>query len=279
MNQQINNQQKIMKPKTNLLRHAVCCAALLAGAVNAPAAWNTIYSETFSGLNTTSMIGKAPDIAPGAETWALNNGTMLDAWKADGSALATGGGVLGQSSLLLPFAPVAGNTYQLSGRISLTTATGQWVALGFADRLTTTDGTSGLFAFSALNGVSWALHGDLGANSLQAFAGPDTANLMANTFSVNPTDLRIVLDTTGAQWTTTVFATSANLNGGAELQIGTFAYASNPTILGVGFSKGHDVGGLVDNFRLEVAVVPEPTVLSLGVLGGLTLLLASRRRA
>jgi len=268
-----------MKTSITICRNATLLAALLVSAVQASAAWNTIYEDTFSGLGSTSLNGAAPTTRPGSETWAFNNATALNGFRANGDAIATGGGANGQISALLPFSPLAGSKYQLSGRISLTTATGQWVGLGFSDALTTADGTSGLFAFSALNGISWALHGDTGANSLQAFAGPDTANLVANTFSVNPTDLRIVFDTTGAQWTTTYFATSANLNGGLETQIGnTFAYAVNPTVLGVGFTKGQDVGGIIDNFKLEVEVVPEPTSLALGLLGGLSLLVARRRR-
>jgi hypothetical protein len=45
----------------------------------------------------------------------------------------------------------------------------------------------------------------------------------------------------------------------------------------VGFTKGDLVGGNISNFKLEV--IPEPTVISLGLLGGLALVFAGRRRA
>lgn len=61
------------------------------------------------------------------------------------------------------------------------------------------------------------------------------------------------------------------------VQLGsTFTYATNPTILAVGFSKHESVGGSVDNFKLEVDAIPEPSSALLGLLG-ISFLLSRRR--
>ncbi len=257
------------------LLSAIACACV----APADAAWNTIYSDDFSGSSGTSLNGLAPDVAPGAETWTLNDAGSFDSWKADGSALAGGAGALGQTSMQLPFSLTAGNVYQLSARVAPTSSTGQWIAFGFSDRLTSSAGASGLFAFGQVNGVSWLFYGDTSSGGqFNAFGGPDTANPIGGSYAGGgnlPADFRILLDTTGSLWKTSLFITP---NGGSETQIGsTFNYAANPTINAVGFSKGQNVAGLVDNFQLQVQVVPEPTALSLGLLGGLALLFARRR--
>jgi hypothetical protein len=260
-------------------RLKICATAILVAAISLPAtAALVIYQDDFSGQGSVSLNGQAPDVRPGAETWTINNSTALPlGWRANGDVIATGGGVNGQTAIQLPFTPQPGNIYTLKGRISLTTGTGQWVGLGFSSALTNADGESGLFAFSTIDGFSWALHGDQGANTYQAFGGPETANLTVNTFSVNPTDIRTVLDTTGSQWKTSFFVTSANLNSGNELLAGSFTYTTNPSINAVGFTKGQSVGGLIDNFSLEVEAIPEPSAALFGALS-LTVVVALRLR-
>lgn len=205
--------------------------------------WVTIYEDDFNGAAETSLRDSAPDIRPGEEAWSFQNSTALDGFMADGTAVATGGGVLGQVAALLPFTPERGRLYRLTGTMNAT-ATGQWISLGFADRLTTADGQSGLFAFSPLNGIAWALQAGPGAHASAAFAGPDVTDQIFNNFNIGESTWVIELNTSAAQWTVNFF------RGGVQ-RGSTYTYDSNPTIQGVGFSKGHDVPGYVDNFKLE----------------------------
>lgn len=267
-----------MKTNITSYRNAAVLAALLAGAVQAAAAWNTIYLDDFSGSGSTTLNGLAPDVRPGSETWTLNNTTAFDSWKANGSVVA-GGALSGQNSIQLAFSPAAGNIYQLKVTMDLSTsATAQWVGLGFSDALTNPDGTGGAYAYgSGISGYSWMLHTDASGNQVQAFGGAQIANYVGVNWGLNPVDMRIVLDTTGAAWKSDFFITSS-ATGPLEVTLGSFTYVSNPTIMAVGLTKVQDVGGFVDNFSLEVQAVPEPTTMALGLIGGLSLLVAAKRR-
>ncbi|MEX1116623.1 MAG: hypothetical protein WEB53_15365 [Akkermansiaceae bacterium] len=205
--------------------------------------WVTVYEDDFNGDAAASLNGSAPDVRPNEETWSFQNSTALDGFKADGTAVATDGGALGQVAALLPFTPEPGRRYRLTGTMNAT-ATGQWLALGFADRLTTADGESGLFAFSPLNGIAWAFQAGPGAHGSQAFAGPDITDVIFNNFNIGESTWLIELNTSAEQWTVNFF------RGGVQRGT-THTYLSNPTILGVGFSKGHLVPGYIDNFKLE----------------------------
>lgn len=252
---------------TNRTFEGVLLVSMLAGAIQASAAVSTIYEDSFSGSAGTSLAGQAPTVRPGSETWAFNSATSFaTGFQADGTVSAGGGSPNGRVAALLPFTPAAGNTYTLSATLSATLASGQWMALGFADKLT---GASGLFAFGNVNGVSWMLKGDTGSSALQGFAGPATGSIIVNTFAGNPVNLQIILDTTGSQWKTSMFNNAVQLGS-------TFTYATNPTILAVGFSKHESVGGSVDNFKLEVDAIPEPSSALLGLLG-ISFLLSRRR--
>jgi hypothetical protein len=205
--------------------------------------WVTVYEDDFNGAAATSLNGSAPDIRPNEETWSFQNSTALDGFLADGTAVATGEGALGQVAALLPFTPEPGRRYRLTGTMNAT-ASDQWIALGFADRLTTADGQSGLFAFSPLNGIAWAFQAGPGAHSSAAIAGPDLQDVVFNNFNIGEATWIIELNTSAEQWTVNFF------RGGVQRGT-THTYLSNPTILGVGYSKGHDVPGYIDNFKLE----------------------------
>jgi hypothetical protein len=266
-----------MKATYNHLPHAILGSILCASVLQASAQWTTIYSDTFSGPAGTSLNGRAVEFGTGS--WTLNNNNSFDSWKADGSTVAGGVGVLGQTAMQLAFTPSAGYKYQLSARIAPSSASGHWVGFGFGDRLTSSDGASGLYAYGDINGISWLFYGDSGSGGqFNAFGGPDVDNPLGGSWTGgnNPADFRIVLDTSEALWKTSLFITPS---GGSEIQIGsTFAYAANPTIAAVGFSKGQNFAGAVDNFKLEAQVVPEPSAMALGLLGGAALLLARRRQ-
>jgi hypothetical protein len=265
---QTNTHMNIMKNR-NHTSAGMLLGVMLAGSVHASAAVSTIYEDNFNGSSGTTLSGQAPSVRPGTETWSFNSLTSFTTgFQADGTASAGGDTAAnGRVAALLPFTPAAGNTYTLSATISATTASGQWMALGFADKLT---GASGLFAFGNVNGVSWMLKGDAGSSALQGFAGPATGGgTIVNTFAGNPVNLQIILDTTGSQWKTSMFNNAVQLGS-------TFTYATNPTILAVGFSKHESVGGSIDNFKLQVEPIPEPSSVLMGLLG-LSFLLPRRR--
>ena len=92
---------------------AVGMMGLTVGTANA----GTIYSDNFDGA-ASSILGLAPDVAPGAEVW-VGNGTGV---KANGDHDGIG-------SAYLPFTPVAGNVYTLSADVNGTG--GVWSYFGF----------------------------------------------------------------------------------------------------------------------------------------------------
>jgi hypothetical protein len=228
---------------------------LLAAGPQASAEFTTIYSDNFDG-GATTLNGRVTPVGSG--TWQFNSPTSFaEAYLSNGTMNAGGATAAdGRVAALLPFTPQPGNIYRVSGTINATSATQAWAALGFANAL---EGASGLFAFGNINGNPWMLKGDTGTSALQGFAGPATNNLIVNTFSGNPAQLQIVLDTTEQAWKTTMFA-----NG---TERGTYTYVVNPTILGVGFSKGESLAGNLSGFSLEVQPVPEPSSLALAGLG------------
>lgn len=257
-------------------------ALVLAVALPAAAQWTTIYQHGFGGSAADSLNGVSPDVRPGAQVWTLNNTTAFEAWRADGSVLAGGGVPNGRSAMQLPFTPVAGTRYQLTVALGPVSATdnNQWIGTGFSTALNNADGASGLWAFGAgINGVSWLiLRNPATGGQFDAFAGPATAAGIGGSWAGgNPLAVRVLLDTTDAAWTTSLFVTAANINGGNETQLGaTYTYAVNPTINAVGFTKGDLVNGSVSHFRLEV--IPEPSAASLLALGALALGYGRRRR-
>jgi hypothetical protein len=273
-----------MKIAMHVCRNAAVTGVLLGGLATA-SAWQTIYEHSFSGLASVSLNGVASDVRPGSEVWTLNNNTAFDSWKADGSVVAGGATAAdGRSSIQLPFTPAAGNLYQLSVTLGPVSSSdnNQWIGTGFSTALNNADGGSGLWAFGAgINGNPWLIHRTPATGGqFTGFAGPATANPFGSSYAgSNPLGVRILLDTTAAEWTSSIFVTAANINGGAETQLGsTFVYTTNPTINAVGFTKGDLVSGSVDNFKLEVQAVPEPSVMALGLLGGLGLLMLRRRQ-
>jgi len=139
-----------MKTSLTMSRNMAMIASLILGAMQA-AAQTTIYSDNFVGSSSTSLNGAAVQNSPlGPENWTLNNTTAYSAWNADGSVVNGGSATASQneSSILLPFTPVAGNVYTLKGTVNVTSSS-TWMGLGFSTALSNASGAEGDFAFGS----------------------------------------------------------------------------------------------------------------------------------
>jgi hypothetical protein len=191
-----------------------------------------IYSQTFNGgpggLTTTTP-------TTGAGTWTgdniiSRNGELAGGWGA----------------ISLAFTPTSGLLYELTATIS-SQYWGSWIGVGFLP-------DNSLYGWSPNNPV--ALRTTTGwGTSPQA----GSASLLSN-------DVLVRLDTTGANWTTSIY------QGGTQIGT-TFTYTTNPTINRVGFVSDGS-GGNVSAFQLTS--IPEPSAYSL-VIGGVMSLLLIRR--
>lgn len=216
-----------------------------------------IYQDDFSGSSTDNLEGLAPDVRPGTEVWTMPNSLALRQWKANGNVEA-GGFLNGQNSIQLPFTPQPGNIYKLRTTIQVDGAElfGKWIGFGFSNKLLqvegeeTTEGESA-FAFSTIEGAPWAFLADW--VSVVHFAGPQNNNILTDSNTAwglgvgVPTPLRLELDTTADQWTTTLFRESDEFQYAEP-----YTFPTNPTIEAVGFTKVQGSLGQITNFSLEV---------------------------
>jgi hypothetical protein len=208
---------------------------LIGGTSKASAA--TIYSQTFTG-GTNPLVGTS--VTTGDGIW-----TGANIINRNGNSTGIDGG------LSLDFTPESGYVYDLTATINVTAVNGSWIGVGFLPN----NATFGWFPSNpaALRTADWQIW-------------PQAFN--ANVLTSN--DVLIRLDTTGVQWTTSMY------QGGTQIG-STYTYnTANPTINFVGFvSEGTAVGN-VSAFQLTQAV-PEPSTYAL-VVGGLATLLLIRRR-
>jgi hypothetical protein len=212
---------------------------LIAGTNQASAV--VIYSQTFTGgtgdlAGTTSTVGNGtwtPDI-PISSVVNLNGNTTAQ-----------------YGSISLAFTPQSGFVYDLTATINVTAANGSWLGVGFLQA----NDAYGFFGTknnpAALRTTGWQIW-------------PQAAN-----YTQNSNDILIRLNTTGAQWTTSMY------QGGGQMG-DTYTYTSgNPTINWVGIVTEGTAVGNVSAFQLTA--VPEPSTYAL-VVGGLATLLLIRRR-
>lgn len=251
------------KPSSFLLSAAAMAAGVLvAGAGNAQA--TVIYSQTFNS-STSALTGTQPTVDTGSATWAA----------PFGASFAQNGTIQYQGVSALPFTPVTGNTYTLSGEISSTAAAGNsgyWAGIGFwntwpssSDAPIATLTAGGQLAFYA---TDYAASG----------GGTNVATFSTTLSSLNVT---MVLNTSAPQWTV-----SYSADGGLYTANYTYAAGSNPTnIPGVMLVQGSNNSGAgipgwpvqASAFELQVSSVPEPATLLFMGLGGLGLLLFKRK--
>ncbi len=206
---------------------------------------DVIYADDFSGLAADDLNGQAPDV--GGWTW-----TGTNQFNADGSVVS------GAGSVTLPFAPVSGKIYTVTATVVLTNNDANWVGLGFGDAAPTWAGSNPAqssavrFSNASLPGYSWMITARTTGQS--GFGGSRTANTATETgFTevLNATvTLRIVLDTTAANWQTSYFVNNAPL--------GMTTHAGAQPIDVVGFTSTTGGTGRISNFQLSVASTPDP---------------------
>jgi hypothetical protein len=258
-----------------------CCVAALAGwgmagavratVINDP---NTVivYQDLFNRGTSTSpaaLDGSTPstDNYTGAPTWTthLTSGSSAAYANTNGSDLIVNCDLGGSSGYgYLPFSPQAGHIYDLSVTYEYTQGSSRsdWFATGF---------------ITSSSSYAWMLQrGEQTTNDtgVQAFMGSGSGNPLGN-IGNSParntlTTYDVVLNTTGAAWTATFYQ-----NGN---QLATHAYTTNPTITGVGWHDTTYVDVAANNFTLTDTPVPAPASLALFAVGGLGLLITSRKR-
>ena len=109
---------------------ALALATITGLAGTAAATPVTIYSDTFPGSATAPLNGTSPAVGPAGAAWTAGTN-----WNADGSYSSVGG----YQNAFLPFSPAVGKIYTLAATIGPTgTGSGEWIALGFAQSVQTT---------------------------------------------------------------------------------------------------------------------------------------------
>jgi hypothetical protein len=192
-----------------------------------------IYSQTFTG-GTGALVSTTP--TTGAGTWTgdniLNRNGLLEG---------------GWGAVSLAFTPTSGLVYELTATIDRTS--GPWIGVGFLQ-------SNSLYGWYPNNPTA------LRTDGWQIWPQAANATLLTSN------EVLVRLDTTGAQWTTSMY------QGGAQIG-STFTYLTNPTITRVGFvSEGSE--GTVSAFQLTS--IPEPSAYSLFIGGVMSLLLVRRWR-
>ncbi len=199
-----------------------------------------VYSDNFSGLASTDLNGKTPTVGGG--TW-----TGTNQFNADGSVVS------GQGSVTLPFTPASGLIYTLSATVAMTNNDANWIGLGFGDAATTWAGSNPAqnsavrFSNANLPGYSWMITAPTTGQS--GFGGSRTANTSTETGFTDvlsaTVNLKVVLNTTAANWTTSYYVNNALL--------GTTTHAGAQPIDVVGFTSTTGAAGRISNFQLTSA--------------------------
>jgi hypothetical protein len=229
--------RKIAQTTLALFGVLLMATALLGSKASA----SVIYSQDFSTGTGSPLLGTPSTVGGG--TWSGNS-----LFNTAGYTTGDGG------AIALAFNPVSGFIYDLTATININPLTTTWIGAGFLP-------STGADAYSFLatpNTPTAVRNGD----TWSTFPGAD--------YSINSADLRIRLDTTGAQWTTSMY------QGGVQMG-STHTYTSgNPTINYVGFvnAEGGGVGGIS---AFQLTAIPEPSTYAL-VIGGIATVLAFRRR-
>ena len=233
-----------------------------------------IYSQTFSGgvvdINATTPTYVNPNASLfGGSSTALWDVTR-DQPPPTENYYAYQNGTLGsrQETVLLPLTPVSGYIYTLEASLTFTVAppASGWGAVGFAKFSPHSTTIDPRFNQTPITGNPWALL-NMGVNGGGAVLSDTynhslggTPNLM--TALNTPYTINLVLDTTGAQWTTALYV------DGTLAKNFTYAAGSNPTISSFGYGQTATTAGAYKWNSLTLAAeVPEPSALALTGLG------------
>ena len=145
-------------------------------------------------------------------------------------------------SWVLPFTPHSGYVYTLTASVTFNGNAGNWVGLGFAQRVAT-NAANGFGRFSdggttppqqGPNGYAWEILTESSGN-VQDFGGAGGQNQLISqngffTAGTGTHTAQVILDATGAQWVMSAFV------DGAEAGTG-FTYTTRPPIGAVGITQ------------------------------------------
>ena len=226
-----------MKTIAKYLPAAALGALLLIGGTSKASA-TVIYSQTFTG-GTGALVGTSVTTGDGIWTGA--------------GFLNLNGAAAGGGADSLAFTPSSGFVYDLTATINVTAVNSSWIGVAFMKDNNTYGWYPPASTPAALHTADWQIWP-------QAF----------NAHVLTSNDVLVRLDTTGTQWTTSMY------QGGTQIG-STYTYTTgNPEINWVGFVSEGPAVGSVSAFQLTQAV-PEPSTYAL-VLGGILTLLLIRRR-
>jgi len=200
-----------------------------------------LYSNNFNG-GTWSIAGM-PMTAANSLIGGTNT-TWVDALGTNDSGGMNASGVdasTSPNSWLLPFTPHSGYVYTLSASVTFSGNPGNWIGLGFGQRVP----TNAAVGYGRLsdggttppqqgpNGYNWIILTE-GSGNVQYFAGAGGSGAVTNlngffTAGTGTHAVTVVLDTTGTHW-----IMSASVDG---IPAGTNTYSSNPPIGAVGITQ------------------------------------------
>lgn len=197
-----------------------------------------IYSNNFA-LGAAINITNTPPTAAFSVAGGTNTATWNDAVGTNNPNPLLANGVqtsaLGDS-YLLPFTPQTGHVYLLAASLTFTNNPGSWTGIGFSqnDPINTAT-TTGRFADTAVNGYDFPILTESSGN-VQYFAGPHaTATIFSANGAFTPgpgtESIQVLLNTETTLWTMACFV------NGVQMGTNSVAFASNPSLKGVGITQ------------------------------------------
>lgn len=272
------------------MKFSLAAAAVAALAVAGQAGAAVLIADNFDDVASgASLAGRVPASTLNGAAW-IAPATNLTGNGTGGLSANSANGNTAGLNLGAGFFTANPGVYELSVDItqpSSSPSDQSWLGFGFAQGTSASNFTSLNTGDNLVNsrGAPWLLHRLNGAEIV--FAGPGNTNtalsLPSGSVSTGVThNFRLVLDTTGAQWTVNGFldGVQQDLNGAAAGS--TYTYAANPTdthfvAIGTGLN-GTGTVGTIDNFSFSGPVpVPEPA--GVGLAFAAAALLAGRRRS
>lgn len=272
------------------------CAAILGlFAATQYVSADTLLSDNFSGTAGVGIGGNAPTINNiNSAVWATSQSDPLYGAVYTGSGSGTFGATTTNQFITLDTGSYAANNpgvYTLSLTINNSDTSGNdwygfgWSALPAVEPSPYTIASSGTYNA----GYGWLLL--RGNGELRVYGGPGASGTVlytsgAGAYTATSVILSLVLDTTGANYTLDAYANSVQLDLNGASAGDTFTFATNPTadqLQYVGISSAAtspSVNETFSDFLLTgPTVVPEPSTLALGVIGGGLLLIWRRKLA
>jgi len=212
-----------------------------------------IYSNAFDGA-AVNINGTAPTyINPYATLFGGSSSALFEVVSNNAAAgyAAYQNGTLGAklNSVILPFTAQSGHIYTLSTKLTYTVTppAGGWGGLGFSTQLPT-----GYVPDPRIMN-NWALL-NMGANGggAELFANATLIGNVPNLMTAlnTPYDIKLVLDTTGAQWSTALYINST--------KVADYTYGVNPSIASCGITQTTTTGGAFKwgDLTLSTALLP-----------------------